>query len=174
MHHRIYHASGRNAFKNVAGSHSRERFPCCGLWLQFSFVFALHFNNCWTYKNLFNLRLTCDVTCTIHIFSKKKASLGGFLAQKFAVYTATSQRVQSIILCNAFTDTVVFKSMPPSKSFKYLPTFVMRRLILSNYPSHKVEAEVADSIDFMIERVSSSRRRRVQHQQHNYLFLCFF
>ena len=36
------------------------------------------------------------------------ASLGGFLAQKFVEYTVRSHRVQSLILCNAFTDTEIF------------------------------------------------------------------
>ena len=48
--------------------------------------------------------------------------------------------------------------------------FVMRRLILNNYPSHKVESEVADSIDFMIERVSAAglqgRTTCAQHRLH--------
>ena len=36
------------------------------------------------------------------------ASLGGFLAQKFVEYTVRTHRVQSLILCNAFTDTEIF------------------------------------------------------------------
>lgn len=48
--------------------------------------------------------------------------------------------------------------------------FVMRRLILNNYPSHKVESEVADSIDFMIERVSAAGLQGcatcTQHRMH--------
>jgi len=36
------------------------------------------------------------------------ASLGGFLAQKFAEHTVRSRRVQSLVLCNAFTDTEIF------------------------------------------------------------------
>ena len=41
----------------------------------------------------------------MHLFG---ASLGGFLAQKFVEHTARSHRVQSLILCNAFTDTEIF------------------------------------------------------------------
>lgn len=51
--------------------------------------------------------------------------------------------------------------MPPSKSFKYLPSFVMRRLVLNNYPSAKVEEEVADSIDFMIERLDMLEQKEL-------------
>uniref|UniRef100_A0A8C4XEN2 Maspardin n=1 Tax=Erpetoichthys calabaricus TaxID=27687 RepID=A0A8C4XEN2_ERPCA len=41
----------------------------------------------------------------IHLFG---ASLGGFLAQKFAEYTHKSPRVHSLILCNSFSDTSIF------------------------------------------------------------------
>lgn len=41
----------------------------------------------------------------VHLFG---ASLGGFLAQKFAEYTHKSPRVHSLILCNSFSDTAIF------------------------------------------------------------------
>jgi pimeloyl-ACP methyl ester carboxylesterase len=44
----------------------------------------------------------------VHLFG---ASLGGFLAQKFAEATHTAQRVQSLILCNSFTDPAFFNSI---------------------------------------------------------------
>uniref|UniRef100_A0A4W5LK87 Maspardin n=1 Tax=Hucho hucho TaxID=62062 RepID=A0A4W5LK87_9TELE len=41
----------------------------------------------------------------VHLFG---ASLGGFLAQKFAEHTHKSPRVHSLILCNSFSDTSIF------------------------------------------------------------------
>lgn len=41
----------------------------------------------------------------VHLFG---ASLGGFLAQKFAECTHKSPRVHSLILCNSFSDTSIF------------------------------------------------------------------
>jgi maspardin len=41
----------------------------------------------------------------VHILG---ASLGGFLAQKFAESTTHSPRVQSLFLCNSFADTSIF------------------------------------------------------------------
>ena len=41
----------------------------------------------------------------VHLFG---ASLGGFLAQKFAENTYQSPRVQSLFLCNTFADTSIF------------------------------------------------------------------
>lgn len=34
-----------------------------------------------------------------------------------------------------------------------MPAFMLKRQILLNLPSEKLEAEVANSIDFMVERV---------------------
>lgn len=42
----------------------------------------------------------------VHLFG---AALGGFLAQKFAEFTRPCPRVASLVLCNTFTDTAVFK-----------------------------------------------------------------
>lgn len=50
--------------------------------------------------------LTCLSLEKVHLFG---AALGGFLAQKFAEYTRPCPRVASLILCNTFTDTTVFK-----------------------------------------------------------------
>lgn len=41
----------------------------------------------------------------VHLFG---ASLGGFLAQKFAEINSHCPRVVSLVLCNSFTDTTVF------------------------------------------------------------------
>ena len=35
-----------------------------------------------------------------------------------------------------------------------MPAFLLKRQILMNLPSEKLESEVANSIDFMVERVS--------------------
>ncbi len=45
------------------------------------------------------------VSLQVHLFG---ASLGGFLAQKFAECTYKSPRVHSLILCNSFSDTSIF------------------------------------------------------------------
>lgn len=41
----------------------------------------------------------------VHLFG---ASLGGFLAQKFAEVTHKSPRIHSLVLCNSFSDTSIF------------------------------------------------------------------
>jgi maspardin len=91
----------------------------------------------------------------VHIFG---ASLGGFLGQKFAEYTFKSPRVHSLILCNAFADTNVFQQRMASNLFWALPGFMLKRMILSNLPSYEVDSEIADSIDFLVEKLESLDR----------------
>eukprot|EP00041_Stephanoeca_diplocostata_P009024 m.136658 g.136658 ORF g.136658 m.136658 type:complete len:295 (-) comp17578_c0_seq2:270-1154(-) len=95
---------------------------------------------------------------SVHLFG---ASLGGFLAQKFAEHTKNSRRVQSLLLTNSFIDTNAFKHLPNSKLYKMMPGFVMKRLVLKSFPRSKVDAEVANSIDFVIERLDSIGREHL-------------
>lgn len=79
MHHCHAAASG------LVLSHSYVRQSCPKFFLKQPFMFSDVFQ--------------------VHLFG---ASLGGFLAQKFAEYTHKSPRVQSLILCNSFSDTAIF------------------------------------------------------------------
>ena len=40
--------------------------------------------------------------------------------------------------------------------FSLMPEFVLKRLVLSNFPTREVEAEIANSIDFMVSQVRLS------------------
>lgn len=92
---------------------------------------------------------------TVHLFG---ASLGGFLAQKFAESTMNSRRVRSLILSNAFADTSAFSSMPNAKAYKFMPAFVMKAMILRHFPKGDIESEVANSIDFVVEKLDTIKR----------------
>ena len=35
-----------------------------------------------------------------------------------------------------------------------MPAFAIKRMLMANYTEEEVEAQIADSIDFMVERVS--------------------
>lgn len=91
----------------------------------------------------------------VHIFG---ASLGAFLAQKFAEHTYHCQRVQSLIICNGFTDTAIFTDMPPAMMMKYMPNFVLRKLILQSYPTQFLDPELANAVEFMLERLDHITR----------------
>lgn len=78
---------------------------------------------------------------------------GGYLAQKFAEYTWNRPRVASLILCNTFTDTAVFRNHESAAMFWILPALVLKRMIMSNFSSGRADAEIIEAIDFMVERV---------------------
>ncbi|GFQ70690.1 maspardin [Trichonephila clavata] len=88
----------------------------------------------------------------VHLFG---ASLGGFLAQKFAEATTHTCTVLSIILCNSFTDTSIFNFSNTAVLFWMFPSVVLKRMIMGNFNKGYVEASIADSIDFMVEKLDS-------------------
>jgi hypothetical protein len=45
--------------------------------------------------------------------------------------------------------------------YKYSPTFVMKRLILKNFPKGKIDPEVADSVDFVVEKLDTLSREQL-------------
>lgn len=71
-------------------------------------VIALHYPTYWTLREfVFGLIKLLDQLRLdkVHVLG---ASLGGFLAQKFADQTAHCPRIHSLILCNSFADTAIF------------------------------------------------------------------
>ncbi|XP_045452475.1 maspardin-like [Melitaea cinxia] len=88
----------------------------------------------------------------VHIFG---ASLGGFIGQKFTELTKNCPRVASLILCNSFTDTSVFEYHDSAALFWLLPSLVLKRMLMGNFITDKVDKRIADSIDFMVERLES-------------------
>jgi len=87
----------------------------------------------------------------VHLFG---TSLGGYLAQCFIQYRP--QRVASLILCNAFSDTQYYKDNAPCVGlFPVMPEFMLKRMILANFPTKVMEAEIANSIDFMVQQLET-------------------
>ncbi|KAJ8343935.1 hypothetical protein SKAU_G00312640 [Synaphobranchus kaupii] len=88
----------------------------------------------------------------VHLFG---ASLGGFLAQKFAEFTHKSPRVHSLILCNTFSDTSIFHQTLTANSFWLMPAFMLKKIVLSNFARGPVDPKMAEAIDFMVDRLES-------------------
>jgi len=87
----------------------------------------------------------------VHIFG---TALGGYLAQCFAQYRPT--RVLSLILNNTFVDTQYFyDNAPCAAMFSLMPEFMLKRIILANFPVNNMEADIANSVDFMVEQLES-------------------
>lgn len=94
----------------------------------------------------------------VHIFG---ASLGGFLAQKFAEHTVKSPRIHSLVLCNSFTDTTVFQQTNAVGFYWLLPGFLLKKMIMDNLQINEVDPDVADAIDFMVERLDGLGRAEI-------------
>ncbi|XP_046434957.1 maspardin-like [Neodiprion fabricii] len=88
----------------------------------------------------------------VHLYG---ASLGGFLAQKFAEVNSHCPRVQSMVLCNTFTDTSVFSYNDSAAVFWILPSLVLKKMVMGNFAAQKADPEIVDAIDFMVERLES-------------------
>lgn len=69
-------------------------------------------------------------------------------------------RVASLVLCNTFTDTTVFEYKDSAALFWLLPSLVLKRMLMGNFTTDKVDKRMAESIDFMVERVSMTNRLR--------------
>ena len=71
--------------------------------------------------NILHLLFVCIFSLKVHLCG---ASLGGFLAQKFAECTYKSPRVHSLILCNSFSDTSIFnQTWAANRSFNLHVSF---------------------------------------------------
>eukprot|EP00744_Colponema_vietnamica_P024418 GILI01035628.1.p1 GENE.GILI01035628.1~~GILI01035628.1.p1 ORF type:complete len:333 (-),score=20.81 GILI01035628.1:179-1117(-) len=83
--------------------------------------------------------------------------LGGFLAQLYCgIYP---RRVLSLILCNSFRDTEIYFRHSPCRSlFRSLPEFYLKKYILDSFPSGPFDDEIADAVDFMVQRLESLRQ----------------
>lgn len=84
----------------------------------------------------------------VHLFG---ASLGGFMAQKFAEYTHISPRVHSMVLCNSFVDTTIFQQTGSAPTFWMMPALVLKKTVMNSFNKNVVDSAIADSIDFMVE-----------------------
>ncbi|XP_034935148.1 maspardin-like [Chelonus insularis] len=88
----------------------------------------------------------------VHLFG---ASLGGFLIQKFAEINAHCPRVASLVLCNTFSDTSVFSYNESAALFWVLPSLLLKKMVMGNFTTNKVDNDMIDAIDFMVERLET-------------------
>jgi len=93
----------------------------------------------------------------IHLFG---SALGGYFAQVYAQYRPST--IQSLILCNSFCDTTHYaRNAPCVGMFPLMPEFMLKRLVLSNFPTGNMETQVGESIDFMVEQLESLNGREI-------------
>jgi len=79
-------------------------------------------------------------------------SLGGYVAQVFSFQYPL--RVLSLCLNNTFADTDYYvQNAPCAAAFVLMPTFMLRGIVLQNYPTEAQESNIAHSIDLMVEQL---------------------
>jgi len=87
-------------------------------------------------------------------------SIGGFEAQLFT--QARPSKVLSLMLCNTFSDTSHYKENAPCvEIFPFMPEFMLKRVVLENLPKGKMESEIADSVDFMVEQLETISQKEL-------------
>lgn len=89
---------------------------------------------------------------SVHLFG---ASLGGYLAQKFAEHTLAASRVRSLVLCNSFVDTTAFHLTGTVSSFWVMPFILLKNVIMGNLHRPTTDAAISDSIDFISDTLDS-------------------
>jgi maspardin len=86
-----------------------------------------------------------------HLFG---TALGGYLAQCYTKYRGN--RILSLLLCNSFCDTQYYSdSNPFSGVLSWTPDFVLKRVLLQDFPEYPVEPEISNSIEFILEQVET-------------------
>ena len=118
-------------------------------------VIAIHYPTYWTLREfVFGLIKLLDHLHVdkVHMFG---ASLGGFLAQKFAEQTAHCPRIESLILCNSFADTSIFNYTEAAQLFWMMPTMVLKKMIMGKNALEMptTDETIKDSLRFMSERL---------------------
>ena len=95
----------------------------------------------------------------VHIFG---ASLGGFLAMKFAEFSSSCPRVNSLILCNSFADTSFFNREHLASSFWLCPVKILRNIICKNvYSGGSEDMSIVRSVSFMLNRLNQLSQKQL-------------
>ena len=88
----------------------------------------------------------------VHILG---AALGGFLAQKFAEMTRHCPRVASLVLCNSFTDTAIFRYNDEASTLWLLPTLALKRMVMSGLQMSSTDSKISEAREFILERLEN-------------------
>lgn len=118
-------------------------------------VIAVDYPVYWTLKEIcegFQKLLDHLQLDKVHIFG---ASLGGFIAQKFAEHTSHSPRVMSLLLCNSFNDTSIFQQTNAAPTFWLMPALFLKKMVIGSFQKGMVDSSIADSIDFLVDKLDS-------------------
>lgn len=83
--------------------------------------------------------------------------LGGFLAQYYA--SVRPKRVLSLVLTNTFCSTEFFvQNNHRALFYSWMPAFLIRKQMLDNFPQGLLDADIADSVDFVAQEMENLSR----------------
>ncbi|KAH7644286.1 abhydrolase domain-containing protein [Dermatophagoides farinae] len=96
-----------------------------------------------------------------HIFG---ASLGGYLAQKYA--EKYPERIASLILCNTFADTTRFRFVNTIPLIWINPSPVLRKIFITNRIPEQADERIRAAYEFMSTRLSSLTHKQLVARLH--------
>lgn len=94
----------------------------------------------------------------VHLFG---SSVGGFLAQKFAEFSISSHRVESLIVCNTFISTDIFDQTLAAPTFWMLPAVVLKGIVMVNLGKGNTDLEIAKSVEFVVCSLNSLSQKEL-------------
>lgn len=74
------------------------------------------------------------------------------IAKRMVITMFMFHKVHPIIFCSC--KSLTFVVVVFFNSFWVMPAFVLKKMIMNNFTTAEVDEDIADSIDFMVERVS--------------------
>ena len=75
--------------------------------------------------------------------------------QKYAETTRGCPRVASLILCNSFTDTAIFRYNDEATALWLLPTLALKRMVVSGLQVGSTDSKIAEATEFILERLET-------------------
>ena len=78
-----------------------------------------------------------------------------FSGQKYAETTRGCPRVASLVLCNSFTDTAIFRYNDEATAMWLLPTLALKRMVMSGLQMGNTDVKISEATEFILERLDS-------------------
>ena len=75
--------------------------------------------------------------------------------QKYAETTRGCPRVASLVLCNSFTDTAIFRYNDEASAMWLLPTLALKRMVMSGLQMSNTDLKISEAREFILERLET-------------------
>ena len=75
--------------------------------------------------------------------------------QKYAETTRGCPRVASLLLCNSFTDTAIFRYNDEASTLWLLPSPALKRMVMSGLQMSSTDSKISEAREFILERLEN-------------------